>query len=84
MARVTSMVRSSCVRSLSPRPGLERGVNCARGQGSGESLIALEARARASHYLCSRPGFGRVADCARGQGSGESLTALEARARASR
>jgi hypothetical protein len=60
MDRVVSTVRSSYVRSLALRPGHGRGVNlrsrlglgrvanCARFQGSGESLLALEARARAS------------------------------------
>jgi hypothetical protein len=84
MACVASMVRSPCVRSLAPRPRLRRGVDCARGQGSGEALIALEARARASRWLRSRPGLGRVASCTRGQGSGESLVVLEAGARTSR
>ena len=46
MAHIASGVRPSCVRSLAPRPGLGRGVDCARGQGSGEALITLEARAR--------------------------------------
>jgi hypothetical protein len=49
MAGVASTVRSPCVRSLAPRPKLGRGVDCARGQGSGEVLIVLEARARARH-----------------------------------
>ena len=49
MARVASTVWSSCVGSLAPRLGLGRGVDCARGQGSSESLLALEAGAPVSH-----------------------------------
>ena len=84
MARVASGVRPPCVRSLVSRPGLGRGVDCARGQGSGGALIALEARARARRGLLSRPGLGRGVACARGQGSGEALLAREAKARARR
>jgi len=62
-------------RWLRSRPGLGWVVDCAWGQGSEESLLALEARARASRYLCSRPGLGRVATCAWGRGSSESLIA---------
>ena len=55
MTHVAAGVRSPCVRSLAPRPGFERGVDCARGRGSGvvfdyaqgrgsvEAQIALEA-----------------------------------------
>ena len=46
MARITSGVWPSCVRSQTPRLGLGRGVDCARGQGSGEALLVVEARAR--------------------------------------
>jgi len=63
-------------RWLRSRPGLRRGVDCARGRGSGESLIALEAGARARRGLRSRPGLGRGMDCARGRGSGEALIVL--------
>ena len=70
-------------RWLRSRPGLGRGADCTRGQGSGESLVALKARARASRKLRSRLGLGRVTGCARGQGSSESLVVLEARAWAS-
>ena len=45
MVYVTSAVRSSCVGSLAPRPGLGRGVDLARDQGSSESLIPLEGEA---------------------------------------
>jgi hypothetical protein len=48
MACVASMVRSSCERSLAPRPRLGQGIDCARGRGSSEALIALEAGAQAS------------------------------------
>ena len=51
MVYVTSAVRSSCVGSQAPRPELGRGVDCARGQGLGEALIALEARARARRWI---------------------------------
>jgi hypothetical protein len=47
MTRVVSGVRPPCVRSLAPRARFGRGVDFARGQGSGEALIALEAGARA-------------------------------------
>ena len=49
MSCVVLVVRSSCVRSLVLRLGLGRVIDCTRGRGSGESLIALEAGARASH-----------------------------------
>ena len=68
--------RGRASRRLRSRPGLGRVVECARGQGTSESLLALEARARASHRLRSRPGHGRVASGARGQGSGESRFSL--------
>ena len=47
MAHVASGVWPPCVRSLAPSLGLERGVDCARGWGWGEALIALEVGARA-------------------------------------
>ena len=72
MAYVVSLVQPPCVRSLVPRSGLGRVVDCARGRGSGESLLALEDGARASRCLRSRPGLG------------EWLLAHEAGARASR
>jgi len=84
MVGVASTVRLSCVGSLASMPKLGRGVDCAQGQGSGEAVIALEAGARARHWLLSRPRLGRGTGCARGQGSGESLVALQARARVSR
>ena len=45
MARVTSAVRPSCVRSLALRQRLGRGGACARAQeGSGEAELASEAK----------------------------------------
>jgi len=45
MARVTSEVQPSCVRSLVPRQRLGRGGVCARAQeGSGEAELASEAK----------------------------------------
>jgi hypothetical protein len=44
MAQVASGVRPPCVRSLAPRLRLGRGIDCARGRGSREALIALEAK----------------------------------------
>jgi len=59
-------VEARARRWLRSRPGLGLGVDYARGQGSGKTLIALEARARVRSWLHSRPGLWRGDDCTRG------------------
>jgi len=44
-----------------------------QGRGSGEALIALEAKARVRRSLHLRPGLGRGIDCARGRGLGQGI-----------
>jgi len=56
MAHVASGVRPQCTRSLTLRPRLGRGVNCARGWGS----FGMGDYARS-------PGLGRGRACVRGQ-----------------
>jgi len=90
MASVASVVWAPCVGSLAPWPRLGRRVDCARGRGSVEAEVVLEAKgsgdggcarngARLRRRLRSRPGLSQSRDCARGRGSVEAEIVLEAK-----
>jgi hypothetical protein len=73
-------VQSPCMGSLKrvvrAEDGLGRGVNLARGRGSGGTQISLKTGARTRCKPCLRPRLGRGIGFARGQGSSESWPLL--------